>query len=662
MSNVAELRNLAFVGHPSAGKTTLIDALAHALGATDRKGSVADKTSICDTEPEEHERQHTLSLAVVHAEKDGRRWNMIDTPGYPEFVGETLSALLACEVAVGVISCTSGLSFNLAQKMARAAEMSRGRVFVVTHADGENADFDALVAELRARVGRVCIPILLPDQTGHGFASVKKDEGDWRKRFCDRVMDACEDEELLMEYLDSGVLTDEQLDLHVPVAIAKGALVPVLVCNPANGVGVADVAAWLGEFLPGPQLNEGLTIGGERVTPDPAAPLAAVVFNAKSDAHVGKVCLARIARGTLKASDHVGPGKGEKLGGLFAPVGGRERRPLESAAAGDICAFTKVEGIGWGRSFSNGGEVAAIDVPELPLPMVSIAIHPKSRNDEQKVGTALAKLHAEDPCFRTEQVELTHELIMHGMSDLHLKVVEERMKRRYGVEITTSTPRIAYRETVTKPSDGHHRHKKQSGGRGQFGECYIRMRPGAPDTGFVFKDGVVGGSIPRNFIPAIEKGMREVCTSGVMTTSRVVDVEVEVYDGKFHAVDSDEASFKKAGAWAFRDAFQKGGPVLQEPVMLLEIKVPSESSGAIFSDLTSHRRGHVIDQSSEDDGAITVIRAHVPLSMIQTYHRDLKSMTAGEGSYTMAHDHYGAVPAQEQQKIIAEFGKKHEEE
>jgi elongation factor G len=662
MSNVADLRNLAFVGHPSAGKTTLIDALAHTLGAADRKGSVADKTSISDTEPEEHERQHTLSLAVVHAEKDGRRWNLIDTPGYPEFVGDTLSAMLATEVAVGVISCASGLSFNLTQKMLKAAEMSRGRAFVVTHVDGENADFDALVGELRGRIGRVCIPVLLPDQSGHGFSAVKKDEGDWRKRFCDRVMDACEDEELLMEYLETGKLSDEQLDKHTPVAIAKGALVPVLACNPASGVGVAEVVAWLGEFLPGPQHNEGLTIDGERADPDPSAPLAAMVFNVKSDPHVGKVCLARIARGTLQASDHVGPGKGEKLGGLFAPVGGRDRKPIQSASAGDICAFTKVEALGWGASFSNGGDAASIDVPGLPRPMVSLAIVPKSRNDEQKIGTALSKLHAEDPCFHVEQVELTHELVMHGMSDLHLKVVEDRLKRRYGVEITTSEPRIAYRETVSRPSDGHHRHKKQSGGRGQFGECTIRMRPGAPDTGFVFLDKVVGGAIPRNFIPAIEKGMREICDTGVLTASKVVDVEVEVYDGKFHAVDSDEASFKKAGAWAFRDAFQKGGPVLQEPVMMLEIKVPSADAGAIFSDLTSHRRGHVVDQSSEADGAITVIKAHVPLSTIQTYYRDLKSMTAGEGSYTMEHDHYAAVPAQEQQKIIAEFGKKHEEE
>ncbi len=659
-----DLRNIAFVGHPSSGKTTLVDALAFALGASDRKGSVADKTSICDTEPEEQERQHTLQLAAVHAEKDGLRWNLVDTPGYPEFVGDAVSAIYATDMTAGVVSCSSGVSFNLLQKAKAAADIGRGRAFVVTHVDGENADFDAVVDDLRTKVGEVCVPVLVPDQSGSGFSSVNAvTEGDWHKRFLDRVMDACEDEDLLMEYLENEALTEDQLKEHVPIAIAKGALVPILACNPASDLGLADVLSWFASYAPSPATSPAFTVGGETVAPDASGPLTGVVVNIKSDPHVGRVCLTRVLSGTLNATEQIGPNKGEKPGGLFHVVGGRERTAVDSLTAGDLGAFTKVESIGWGQGFTvAGSDAPAVDVPNLASPMVSLAVVPKSRSDEQKIGTALAKLVAEDPCFRTEQVELTHELVMHGMSDLHLKVVEERMKRRYGVEIETSLPRIAYRETVTKPADGHHRHKKQTGGRGQFGECYIRMRPGAPDTGFVFVDKVVGGAIPKNLIPAIEKGMRELTDEGVLTASKVVDVEVEVYDGKFHQVDSDEASFKKAGSWAFRDAFMKAAPVLLEPVMSVEIKVPADHAGTIFSDITSQRRGQVVDQASEAEGSITVIQAKVPLATILTYHRDLKSQTAGEGSYTMELDHYAAVPAQEQQRILAEFGKKVEEE
>jgi elongation factor G len=294
--------------------------------------------------------------------------------------------------------------------------------------------------------------------------------------------------------------------------------------------------------------------------------------------------------------------------------------------------------------------------------MVSVAVQPKSRNDEQKIGPALAKLASEDPSFQVSHDATTHELVIRGMSDLHLQVMEQRLKRRFGVEITTTLPRIAYKETITKPSEGHHRHKKQTGGRGQFGECFLRLKPAQKDAGVVFVDDVVGGSIPRNLIPAVEKGVRELASQGILTHSQVVDVEVAVYDGKYHDVDSDEASFKKAGAWAFREGFLKAGPVLMEPVMNVEIRVPTEHAGAIFSDLTSHRRGTVLNQESENDGHVTVIQAHAPLATLLTYHRDLKSQTAGEGTYTMKADHYARVPGGEQEKIIAQFGRKHAEE
>lgn len=665
---IADIRNISFVGHPSAGKTTLVDALAHLAGAAPRKGSVAEKTSICDTEPEEQEKQHTLQMSVVYAEHGGRNWSFLDTPGYPEFVAEAMGAMFGSDLVVGVVSCSSGVTFNLRQKMEAASKMKRGRAIVITHVDGENADFDVLIENLRSGIGEICVPVLLPDQAGPGFSAVhptiEDPESDWHQRLKDRVMDACEDEEMMMEYLETQELSAENLKRELPHAITEGALIPIMVCNPDSGLGVEAVLDFLGQFAPSPEASPGHDADGEVISPDPSGPLVGTVFNVKTDPHVGKICIARVFRGTLDASASVTAAdsdKGEKLGGLFRLVG-KKRDVIETSGPGDIVAFSKVEHIGFGQSFSRAGEdVTTVPIGEEFSPMVAVAVQPKSRADEQKIGEALTKLSAEDPTFRIEHTVETHELVMHGMSDLHLQVMEARLKRRYGVEIDTHTPRVAYRETIRKPADGHHRHKKQSGGRGQFGECYLRVRPLAADTGVVFKDAVVGGSIPRNLIPAVEKGIRELTTEGILTGSTVVDIEVELYDGKFHAVDSDEASFKMAGARAFKDAFEKGAPALLEPMMEVEIRVPTGDAGSVFSDITSQRRGQVVDQWNEADGAITAIKAHVPLATILTYHRDLKSQTAGEGYYSMKFDHYSQVPAGEQQKVLAEIERQKQE-
>jgi elongation factor G len=662
-SDIAALRNVAFVGHSSAGKTSLIDALAHALGATERKGAVADKTSVSDTEPEEQEKGHTFQLKLIHAQKGGVRWNLCDTPGYPEFGADALSAMFACELVAGVASCASALSYNLRNKLEQAKELGRARAVIVTHVDADNADFDKLIAEMRAKIGEECVPLYVPDKSGKGFSAlVPAVSGEWKKALYDRVMDACEDEAALMEYLETEELSEAAFKQNLAAAVAKGTLVPVLPVNPLGGAGLDETLAFLRDFAPTPDATP-FVAGGERIAPDPAAPLLGVVFNVKSDPHVGKICLARILRGTLKGSDIIGTGRGEKVGGLFHPVGGKGRVNADAASAGELIAFSKVEHVAWGQTFSvNGNEPPALTMPSNPSPMVAFAVLPKSRNDEQKIGPALAKLASEDPTFHVEHDPLTHELVLRGMSDLHIQVMEQRLKRRFGVEITTSLPRIAYRETITRPSEGHHRHKKQSGGRGQFGECFLRLKPAEKDAGIVFLDEVVGGSIPRNLIPAVEKGVRESASLGTLTHSQVVDVEVAVYDGKYHDVDSDEASFKKAGSMAFREGFMKAGPVLMEPVMNVEIRVPTEHAGAIFSDLTSHRRGTVLNQESEHDGHVTVIQAHVPLSTLLTYHRDLKSQTAGEGTFRMKPDHYARVPGAEQEKIIAQVGRKHAEE
>jgi len=667
-NGVQAFRNIAFVGHPSAGKTTLVDALAHATGASARKGSVADKSSICDTEPEEQEKQHTLQLAVVHADHGDKHWTFLDTPGYPDFRAETEGAMFAADLVVAVVSCSSGVTYNLRQKMARAAALKRARAVVITHLDGEHAVFGEVLDALREAEG-ACAPVLLPDASGPAFSAVRNtlevEDSEWRQPLLDILADACDDEELVMAYLDSQTLSEEQVEKLMPAAIVSGSLIPVLACNPESGLGVENVLHFLKRFAPSPAQSRVVGASDGALEPDPAAGLAATVFNVKTDAHVGKVCLARIWRGTLAASDSVqgdGDTKPEKLGGLFHLVG-RKREPIELAGPGEIVAFSKVEHLPYGASFTRAGATPVqVSAPEAPVPMVSLAVTPRSRADEQKIGEALAKLSAEDPTFTIFQDPMTHEMVMNGMSDLHLQVMEARLKRRYGVEIDTALPRIAYRETITRPAAGHHRHKKQTGGRGQFGECFLRLRPLAAGEGVQFKDSVVGGTIPRNLIPAVEKGIREACAEGVLTKNIVVDVEAEVYDGKFHAVDSDEASFKMAGLRAFREGFEKAGPVLLEPIVVLDIHVPTEMAGTIFSDITSHRRGHVLDQGNEADGAVTVIKAEVPLAMVQTYHRDLKSQTAGEGSYSLAFARYAPIPAAEQAKILKLQGRKRDEE
>jgi len=666
----SKIRNIAFVGHPTSGKTTLVDALAFMTGVTPRKGSVAEKTSISDTEPEEQEKGHTLQLKVVSATWHGELWTFFDSPGYPDFQGEANGALFAADLVVGVVSCASGVTYNLRQKMAAAAKLGRGRAILVTHLDDPKANFDELVAALQQGIGEKCVPYLLPDASGAAFSRVRKTmqdpESEWRQALMDEVMDACENEAEMMEYLEKQQITDDELHELMPKALVEGKVIPILVCNPVTGLGLEEVAEFFEHYAPGAAQIHFKMEDGTEVPPDPNGDLLGTVFNVKSDPHVGKVCLARIYRGTLTANSSIvgdhSRDKAEKLGGLFRLVG-KKREPIDHAGPGEIVAFSKVEHIALGDGFTVAGKkIHKVEMPDVPRPMVTLAVEPKTRADEQKIGEALHKLEAEDPTFKVEHVKSTHEMVMHGMSDLHLQVVEARLKRRYGVEITTRPPRIAYKETVTRGSEGHHRHKKQSGGRGQFGECFVRVKPKPQGTGFVFTDAVVGGSIPRNLIPAVEKGIREQIAQGVLTNGEVVDVEVELYDGKFHDVDSDEASFKIAGSRAFRDGFTKANPVLLEPVMHVEIEVPTHAAGAIFSDITSHRRGHVLEQETEADGHVTLIRAHVPLSTMLTYFRDLKSQTAGEGSYAMKLAHYAQVPGNEQPKVLATYGKKHEEE
>ncbi len=665
------IRNIAFVGHPSAGKTTLVDALAFQLKVVDKRPSVAEKRSLCDTEPEAQDKGHTLQASLVQVEQEGVQYTFIDTPGYADFVADAISSIAVADLVVGVVSATGGVTHNLKRKLEQARSLGRARAIVVTHVDGDNADFDALVRDLRDGVGEVCVPVLVPDQSGRGFSAVHtifSDGGSaWRAQLMDRIMDGCADEALFARYLETQTLSEDDLRANLPGAMVQGKLVPVLVVNPVTGVGVDKLLDFLHDFAPHAGALARSSAGGQAIAPDPEADLAAMVFLVRTDPHVGKVLVARILSGTLHSHDILvgptSPDRGEKLGGLFHLVGGKRRDPIESAKPGQIVALTKIEHAHYGECLTHAGKrPLQVVVPPMPTPMVSLAVVPKTRNDEQKIGEALHKLASEDPTFTTNFNSLTHELVMHGMSELHLQIMEMRLKRRHGVEMKTHVPRVHYKETITRPAEGQYRHKKQSGGRGQFAECHVRVRPLEKGEGLRFTDGIVGGSIPRNLIPAVEKGMRELAGKGVLTHSEIVDLDFEVHDGKYHDVDSDEASFKIAGARAFMDAFRRAHPVLLEPVMELVISIPTEHAGTVFSDITSHRRGQVVDQWNEADGALTVIKAHAPLSTVQTYQRELKSQTAGEGSYVMSLHDYSPVPAAEQARILTQFARQHEED
>jgi elongation factor G len=667
--SLSEFRNVALVGHPSAGKTTLVDALAFVAGVTDRKGSVSQGTSLCDTEPEAQEKGHTLQLAVLECQHGGRTWSFIDTPGYPDFEADAHAGLYAADLVLGVVSAAGPVPHDLRRSFEVARQLGRPRALLMTHLDADPGAFEGRLGELREAFGEFCAPVLWPRFDGQSLAAVERVMTDpahpWRKALMDRVMDGCEDEEMVGRYLETEQLSEEELRDHYPTALAAGTLVPILVCNPVTDVGVREVLEFLHRAAPGPDTQNNFTAGGEAVPCDPEGELVGVVFAVRSDPHVGKLCYVRILSGTLGHHDHVAGQRGghdEKLGGLFRLVGGRRRDPLERLAAGGIGCFTKVEQLRVGETFGRpGADLRAVDFVTLPRPMVAVAARPAGRADETKLGAALHKLEAEDPSFQVAVDPVTHELVLTGSSELHLQVMQARLERRFHVAIETKPPRIAYRETIRRPAEAQYRHKKQSGGRGQFGEVHLRVRPGAQGSGLVFQDGVVGGAIPRNLIPAVERGVRELAGQGILTHSQVVDVEVEVYDGKFHAVDSDEASFKIAGARAFREAFQAAQPTLLEPVMEVEVRVPTESAGPLFSDLTAHRRAQVLDQQSEDHGHWTVIRAHVPQATLQTFHRDLKSMTGGAGTWSMSLAHYSPVAPAEQQRVLAEQARSHDE-
>jgi elongation factor G len=661
------VRNVAILGHSHDGKTTLAEALMFAAGAIPRMGATEQGTSALDFEPEEQRRRISINLAVGHLEFEGVKVNLLDTPGFFDFAGQVVAGLGAADGALLVASAGTDIAVGTELAWDRLSERSTPRLIVVTKLDKENADFLATVDRLRERFNPRPVALHLPLSGPGGFEGVvdllngtahrSKPDGteedipvpDELKALvaerCEQVTEAAAegDDELLEKYLEEGTLTEEEIERGLREGVAAGKVCPVLACSPTTLVGVRACLRSMTHLLPPPQV---------RADGDPSV----FVFNTTADPFVGRVSYFKVLSGTVRSDQQLAnPGRGttERLGQLFYPQG-KEHENAQRVEAGDIGAVTKLV-----HTFTNdvlGSNGVSAPASAAPLACYALAIFPKSRGDEVKISTGLAHLVEEDSSLHIERNEETKQLLVRGLGDVHVDVVLEKLKRKYGVDATTELPRIPYRETVRGSSRAEGRHVKQSGGHGQYGICQIEVEPVERGEGFIWEDKIFGGSIPHNFRPSVQKGVQEAMSHGIVAGYPMVDIRVRLVDGKYHTVDSSDMAFQIAGSIAIRHATLDADPVLLEPVDEVEVRVPERYLGDIMSDLNA-KRGRI--SGTEMDGEHQVIKAHVPQSEMQRFALDLRSMTQGRGSFTAGFSHYEEVPAHLAKPLIDSFQKEH---
>ena len=666
-----DIRNVALVGHGGGGKTTVAEALLAYAGVIGAPGNVTNGSSVCDFDPQEKEHQHSLYTAVASFDHGSRHVNIVDTPGYPDFLGRAMPILAAVETAAVVVDARQGVQMVTRRMMEAAAQRGLARMVVVNKIDAEELDLEGLLANLVEAFGAECMPINLPAGGGESVVDCFFEPGEGpvdfssvdeaHTRIVDQVVEV--DEELMELYLEQGEeLEADRLHDAFERALREGHLIPVCFASAETGVGIPELANVIEKVMPSPlEANRPpfRDAAGEptEIAPDPDGPVLAHVFKVSVDAFVGKLGVFRIHRGTVTKDSqlHVGDArKPVKVGHLFA-LQGKDHIEIDAGVPGDICAVAKIDEVTYDVMMhaSQEDEGIALAPLDLPAPMLGLAISAKTRGDEQKLGDSLSKLSAEDPCLSIEHNAIFNETVIRGLGDLHLRMVLEKMKDRYNVEVETRPPKIAYRETIRKPAEGHHRHKKQTGGAGQFGEVYLRVEPMERGSGFEFVDAVVGGVIPHQFIPAVEKGVRQVLATGAVAGYPLHDVRVTVYDGKHHSVDSKEVAFVAAGKKAFVDAVGKAAPIVLEPIVDIEVTVPQGNMGDIAGDLSS-KRGRISGTEAMTAGMVTV-SGQAPLAELGSYQSELKSVTGGTGSFTMELSHYDPVPASIQHQLVAEF-------
>ncbi len=681
------LRNVALVGHGGTGKTSLAEAMLFVAKAVNRLGKVDDGTTVMDFDAEEVRRHISINTALAPAEWKNHKINILDTPGYFDFVGDVIAGLTVADAALLVVCASSGVEVGTEKSWTYLEERGLPRTVFVNKMDRENANFSMVVEQLRSYFGPKLVPVQLPIGEAEAFSGIVdlvamkayiKDgdslkEGPIPADMMDQVEAAREemieaasvaDEDLMMKYLEGEALTDEEIEKAVRLGTQTGEMVPILCGSAQSTLGIALLNDHIVQRLPSP-VNRTITAtnaAGEEITIGAAdGELAALVYKTMADPYVGKLTLFRVFSGMMRSDSscfNVRTGRDERIGQLFL-IKGKEQIPVSKVGPGDLGAVAKLQDTTTNDTLTTREAKISIKPIEFPQPNMILAIQPKAKGDEDKIASALARLSEEDPTIKVERRTDTGQNLVHGMGDVHIEILTSRLQKKFGVEVELSTPAVPYRETIRGRAKAEGKHKKQTGGRGQYGHVFLELSPADPDAEdrLIFEDNIFGGAVPRNYIPAVEKGLREILDDGPLAGYPVEGVRVSLYDGSYHPVDSSEMAFKIAASLAFRKGFMEANPVLLEPIMNVEITVPESFMGDVMGDLNK-KRGRILGM--EPRGGMQVIRAQVPMAEMFKYAIDLRSMTQGRGSFTSQFSHYEEVPAQIAEQVIAESKKKDE--
>jgi elongation factor G len=680
-TDISKIRNVGFAGHGGVGKTSLVEAILFAAGAINRLGKVDDGTTTTDFDPDEIKRKISLGTSVAYCDWKGHRLNLIDTPGYGDFVADARGGLRVAGAAVIVVDAVAGVQVQTEKVWKYANEYALPRAVVVNRLDRERADFFRTLESLQKRLkGRLC-PLQLPIGSEAGLKGVvdlvtmkalltadgKAKEADipgeamadakaWREKLVEAVAET--DDDLLAKYLEEGSIGEEEMVKALGKAIGQGSLVPVMAASATKGIGVQPLMDLIVKEFPSPAEAgpvEGIdprTKQAVTLAPDPKAPLAAVVFKTMADPHVGKLSLFRVYSGTLKADSQVfnsTRGAKERIGHPGWLMG-KTQKPVDSLGPGEIGVVAKLKDTLTGDTLCDEAHPVVLPGIAFPEPSISFAILPKTRGDEDKISTALHRMTEEDPTLHHHFDPETKQLLVSGMGQLHVETVVERMKRKYNVDVSLLPPRIPYKETVKGRAEVQGKYKKQTGGRGQYGDVWLKVEPLQRGGGFEFVDDIFGGSVPRNFIPSVEKGVRDCLKRGIFAGYPIVDLRVSLYDGSYHDVDSSDMAFQIAASMGLQKGFMEAHPVLLEPIMHVEVTAPSDHAGDVIGDLNA-RRGRIVGM--EPDGEVVSVRAQAPMAEMLTYESSLRSMTGGRGGYSMEFSHYEEVPAHLADKVVA---------